>query len=498
MKEMPEQFDLCVIGSGPAGYAAAIRALDFGKKVILVEKSRVGGAGVFNGALSSKTLWEIAKDVNRINRSKRGYRVERYEIDYQSIIETMHEAENDRSSQMVAQLKYFESNPNFHFRFVEGFARFQSPNEIVIDREDGIDLVLADYTIIATGTRPRILPNIPVDEHTIVTSDGITSFPSFPESLVILGAGVIGCEFATIFSNFKKTKVFLIDKADRILPFEDPDISEIIARNFEQNGVTIHRNSSLESMSVENGRVKYVLNCQDGRQETHYAEKALISVGRVPNVEGMGLQEIGLKLLDRGGFPSEDTSTNLPNIFVVGDLTGEVCLVNVGELEGRHAVEKIFARSDRILSYNNVSTIMFLEPEVAGVGLNETQAIRANIPYRVACYGYEYIPRAMAMRNTDGFFKILVSDDDEMRILGMRALGPQASSSIQAVALLISMQKGIEELAELIHPHPSIVEGVQECVRMLLGKSIIKPGIFQSHLKCSRVVDGQCYDYLYA
>jgi dihydrolipoamide dehydrogenase len=495
---MPEHFDLCVIGGGPAGYAAVIRALDFGKKVILVEKHKVGGAGVFNGALSSKTLWEIAKDVNRINRSKRGYRVDQYQIDYQSIIETMHEAENDRSTQMILQLKYFENHPQFQFRFLQGFARFLSPTQIAIDSSSGSEIVEAQYTILATGTRPRTLPHIPVDEQTIVTSDGITSFPEFPESLVILGAGVIGCEFATIFSNFKKTKVYLIDKADRILPFEDPDISEIIARNFEQNGVTIHRNTSLDSMTIENGRVKYVLNCQDGSQEIHYAEKALMSIGRVPNVEGMGLEEIGLKQLDRGGFPSDDTSTNLPNIFVVGDLTGEVCLVNVGELEGRHAVEKIFAKSERKLTYNNVSTIMFLEPEVAGVGLNETQAMRAGIPYRVACYGYEYIPRALAMRNTDGFFKILVTDDDEMRILGMRAMGPQASSSIQAVALLISMNKGIEELAELIHPHPSIVEGVQECVRMLMGKSIIKPGIFESHLKCSRVVDGKCYDYLYA
>lgn len=493
-----ERFDLCVIGGGPAGYAAAVRALDFGKKVILIEKNQIGGAGVFNGALSSKTLWEIAKDVNRINRSKRGYRVHEYEIDYQSIIETMHEAENDRSSQMITQLEYFEQQPHFQFRYVNGFARFKSPTEIEILQEDSTELILADYTILATGTRPRTISSIPVDEKTIVTSDGITSFPDFPESLVILGAGVIGCEFATIFSNFKKTKVFLIDKADRILPFEDPDISEIIARNFESSGVTIHRNSTLASMDIENGRVRYVLNRNDGSQETHYAEKGLISIGRVPNVEGMGLEEIGLKLSDRGGFSSDDTETNLPNIYVVGDLTGEVCLVNVGELEGRHAVEKIFAKTERRLSYNNVSTIMFLEPEVAGIGLNEMQAMREGIPYRVACYGYEYVPRAIAMRNTDGFFKILVTDDDEMRILGMRAMGPQASSSIQAVALLISMQKGIEELAELIHPHPSIVEGVQECVRMLLGKSIIKPGIFSQHLKCNRVVDGKCYDYLYA
>jgi dihydrolipoamide dehydrogenase len=168
-------------------------------------------------------------------------------------------------------------------------------------------------------------------------------------------------------------------------------------------------------------------------------------------------------------------------------------LVNVGEVEGRHVVETICRpESNKHLTYENVSTIMFLQPEVSGVGHNEQTLAKKGIPYRVATYNYNFINRAIAMRSLKGFYKILVSDDDEMRLLGMRIVGEQSSSAIQAAALLISMGKGIAELAELIHPHPSIPEGAQECVRMLLGTSILKPQVFKDDLRCHRVVEGVC------
>jgi dihydrolipoamide dehydrogenase len=489
-------YDVCVIGGGPAGYAAAVRALDLRKKVLLIEKNKLGGAGVYDGALTSKSLWELSKDVSRLKNKERGYYVHDFSIDYEAIIGSVQAAASEKSGQMAHQFKVFEEKVHAgRFRFAQGFARLRTEHEIEILTNDGIEIVTAENIVLAMGTRPRKIPTIPIDEKIIVTSDGISSFDHFPESLVVLGAGIIGCEFATIFSNFGQTKVYLIDKADRILPFEDEDVSEFIAQNFERNGVTIHRKSALQSMTIEDGRVKYVLTNASGETEVHYAEKGLVSIGRVPNIEDMGLQEIGLRFDERGNMIVQDTRSSIPNIYVVGDLTAEVCLVNVGELEGRHAIEKMYGLASHELSYDNVSTIMFLEPEVAGVGMNEKQAKAAGLSYRVACFPYEYINRAIAMRNTKGFFKILVTDDEEMRILGMRALGPQASSSIQAVALLISMQKGINELAELIHPHPSIVEGIQECVRMLLGKSIIKPTVFNNLLRCNRVVNGECVAY---
>lgn len=486
-----ESYDVCVIGGGPAGYAAAMRALDYKKSVIIIEKNRIGGAGLHDGALSSKTLWELSKDIRNLQQRGRGYEVSNFKVDYQEVIRTMYAAVFQRESQLLHQFQACEKmDDGTNFRLVRGTGRFESPNQICIEKEEEEpERIWAENVIVATGSRPRKLPSIPIDEKIIVTSDGISSFETFPESMVILGAGVIGCEFATIFSNFGKTKVYLIDKADTILPFEDPDITRIAAKHLEDAGVVIHHNSSLHSMTIENGRVKYILNYVDGRQETHYAEKALVSIGRVSNIEDIGFDKIGIKVNERGVFTCNDTQTEVPNVYAVGDITADICLANVAEMEGRHAIERIFGNKKEPLQYDNISTIMFTLPEIAGVGMNETHARRHNIPYRVATYSYEYIGRAICMRNTNGMFKIIVTDDEEMRILGMRAIGLHASSSIEGVALLIALKKGIRILADLTHPHPAITEGVQECARMLLGESIMKPNLFKN-LRCGRTVNG--------
>jgi dihydrolipoamide dehydrogenase len=311
----------------------------------------------------------------------------------------------------------------------------------------------------------------------------------FPESMVIVGAGVIGCEYATIFSGFGKTKVHLIDKGTRILPFEDEDVVKVIERNMENNGVLIHRNSRLIRMEIKHDRVEYELEYDDGTKGIFNVEKALVAVGRTPNYEDLWDDKVEISITKRG-IEDNDTQTNVTNIYAVGDITADISLVNVGELEGRYAVEKIFGSPDRKLIYENISTIMFLSPEVAGVGLNETQAREKGIDYRVVTLDYSCIPRAIAKRNTQGFIKLLVHDDDQMKILGLKIIGNHASSAIQAVALLISMDEGIEEIAECVHPHPSITEGIQECVRMLLGKSLFKPDALRGKLSCRRSTNG--------
>lgn len=484
-----EHYDLCVLGGGPSGYAAAMRAVDFGKKVILIERNRLGGAGVYNGALSSKTFWELSKEIASMRRKLHRYDMKMPSIHFGNILKEVDDAVYERSAQLEEHLRQIIHRDGDRFRFVKGSGRLLNATEIEVRGEFDPFVVQADYTIIATGSRPRLLPKIDVDERIIMTSDGMSGLRSFPKSLIIVGAGVIGCEFASIFSNFGCTDVRLIARDERILPFEDEDLTEIIERNLEAGGVTIHRRASLLSMQIVQGEVEYVIDTPQG-EERHHVERALISIGRVPNIENTGARELGIKL-DRGGcIDDEDTATNLSNIFAVGDMTADIALVNVGELEGRHAVEKIFSVPHRPLIYENISTIMFLAPEVAGVGMNEEQARKAGHPFRVATFDYRCIPRAIAMRHSEGFFKIVVTDDEEMRILGMRAIGEHASSAIQAVALLISMQKGIEELSELIHPHPSIIEGIQECVRMLLGKSIYKPDVFRDFLRLKAWRDG--------
>jgi dihydrolipoamide dehydrogenase len=485
-----EKYDLCIIGGGPSGYAAAMRAIDFGKTVVLIEKDKVGGAGLFNGALSSKSLWECSTRFASTRSDLKEKGID-YSMDFKDARKVVEAAIFERKFQLNVHLNLLQRATHSKLiKLEKGCATITGPHEIRISKKKEEKIIHASNILVATGSRPRQLPTLKADEKIIFTSDGIESLDEFPESLVIVGAGVIGCEYATIFSNFAKTKVYLIDKADRILPFEDEDLATIVASNLERNGVTIHRNASLTRIEIKNGQVEYELKYPDGKTEVLHVKKALLSIGRIPNTGGIGLEAAGVEVDERGYVKEEDTRTNIPHIYAVGDITANIALVNVAEREGRHAVVKMFGPPVKPLVYRNISTIMFLNPEVAAVGMNEQDARARNLPFRVAKIDYSCIPRAIAMRKTSGFFKLIVEDDEEMTVLGMRAIGEHASSAIQAVALLIHMNKGIHELGNMMHPHPSIIEGVQECARMLLGKPIYKSSVFKDKLKCYRYADG--------
>ncbi|MFZ9028950.1 MAG: dihydrolipoyl dehydrogenase family protein [Crocinitomicaceae bacterium] len=487
-----EKYDLVIIGGGPAGYAAAMRAIDFNKRVCLIEANRIGGAGVYNGALSSKTMWEISNRINFINKRLLSRGRSPYEVPWREVQQKVNEAVFERRFQYSAHIKLMqEENQIGLLDYERGYGSLLSQNEVEIKTENGSKTVWGDNIILSTGSSPRTLPNIKIDEEYILTSDGIEQIKDYPKSIVIVGAGVIGCEYATIFSNFGNTKVYLIDRQDRILPFEDEDISDLVARNLEKQGVTIHHGSKLERLEVIDGEVEYELSYANGMSEVIRVEKALLSIGRVPNISSLNIENAGVSMSQRGiHIGDDDTQTNVPNIFAVGDVSGRIALVNMAEIEGRHAVEKAFGKKTERLSYDNICTIMFLKPEVASVGMNEKQCIAENIPVKVVKVDYSVVARAIAMRRTEGFFKIIVTNDDEMRILGMRVVGAHASTAIQAVALLIKMNMPIEVLAELVHPHPSIVEGIQECVRMLLNKSMFKSSVFRDKLACYSLVDG--------
>lgn len=487
-----KKFDVIVIGGGPAGYAAAMRAVDYDMKVCLIEKERVGGAGIYNGALSSKTLWEISQKVRNVNENLTT-KASKYDITWTEVKQTLEEAVFERKFQYSCHIKLLrEETISKNFTYERGMGKFLNKHEIEVTNNDGEKKVIyGENIILATGSTPRKLPNIIVDEEVILTSDGIDEIDDFPKSMVIVGAGVIGCEYATIFSNFGKTKVYIIDRQNKILPFEDDDISKLIASNFDKNGVTIHHNANLVRMERIGNEVEYELSYPDGKSEIIRVEKALLSIGRVPNIAPLCIENAGVEMSKRGVHIGDvDTQTNVPHIYAVGDVSGRIALVNMGEIEARHAVEKINDPKIAPISYDNVSTIMFLNPEVAAVGIHERQCMEKNIPCKVVKIDYSVIARAIAMRNTQGFFKIVVTNDKKMRILGMRAVGEHASSAIQGVALLISMGKGVEEIAELVHPHPSIVEGIQECVRMLLNKSVFKSSVFKDKLNCYSLIDG--------
>ena len=488
---MANQFDLCVIGGGPSGYAAAMRAVDFGKRVLLVEKGLLGGAGLYDGALASKTMWELSNKVNTIREELSTTTGNEFTFDH--VRATIAAAVEENRALIQRQLDLIRERRH-NLDFVAGAASFISPQELRITSADGPERrVSAEKFIIASGSRPRLLPHIAVDERVIVTSNGIMHLERFPKSLVILGGGIIGCEFASMFANFGQTKVYLIDKEARILPFEDEDIADIVTSNLTRHGVTVYERAQLLRMEQHQGGVEYEIADSYGRRQVIQVEQALISVGRVPNIEELDLGQAQLRTNERGiEIPDNDTQTNVPHIHAVGDVSGHTALVSVGEREARHAVVSMFADFKAApIRYKIMSQIMFLNPEVAMVGANEQTLRQQGIPYRVAKVDFSVLSRAIAMRKTKGFFKLLVSDDDEMKVLGMRAVGEHASDAIQVVALVIYLGKGIVELADMVFPYPSIVEGIQTCTRLLMGKAVYKPDILPEKVECYRYVAGQ-------
>lgn len=490
MHERGETFDLCVIGAGPGGIAGAMRAIDAGRRVCLIEGDEIGGTGVKWGALASKTMWELAKDYAVASKTDRGYRCTGLKVDYQAVRDTVVEAVKEKQYQLLSQIETFARG---HWKgpgsihYIRGWGRFCGPERVAVDLiGGGTDEIVADHFLVCTGSRPRHFSHIEVDQRRILDSDGILQLERFPKRLMIIGAGVTGCEYATIFSNFGQTNVFLVDHQERVIPYEDEDVSDFVSANLERNGVKIFHSTQLRDILKKPDHLEVILDFDDGHATVVEVDVVLISIGREPNIKKLGLGKAGLKP-DSAGYLDCDQDCNVSgNIFAAGDVTHRPALVNMAVMESRHAVKHMFNLPTRPLSFPNMSTVMFFYPAVAAVGLNEKACRRRKIAYRVATYSNALLPRAITMRATGGFAKIIVSDDENQKILGMRAAGPQVSSTIMSIALLIDQDKNAMDVLGTMFPHPTMSEVIQECLRLLSGKSVYKPEAFPDLLKIRR------------
>ncbi len=482
-----DRYDLCVIGCGPGGFAAAMRAFDFGKDVCIVEGGEIGGAGVMWGALASKTMWELSKDYAVAAKSDRGYCTTALRVDFEAMRNTVFQAVAEKQSQMLTQIDTFSPGRwkgKGSLTLKRGWGRFVSKTELQITSEAGRkERIIADYFVIATGSLPRQISGIQTDQQRILDSDGILNLKTFPKRLVIIGAGIIGCEYATIFANFGQTAVSLVDHTDRVIPYEDDDVSEFVRNSLTGSGVTIVHSAKLREIVPHDSNLNVRLDFSDGRMQCIDTDAVLIAVGRRPHIDHLGLAQAGIVAQTTAYLKTDENCRLTDSIYAIGDVNHHPALINIAEGEGRHAVEHLFGETPRPLNYRNMSTIMFFHPAVASVGLSERACRRQKIAYRAAYHDNILLPRAIAMRALRGFAKIIVSDDAEQKILGMRAAGPQVSSMIMSIALLMDQNIGIRDILKSVYPHPTISEGIQECLRLLLGKSIYKPEAFPRYLK---------------
>jgi dihydrolipoamide dehydrogenase len=473
-------YDLCVIGAGPAGLAAAVRAHDLGKRVALIDGGRAGGAGIRDGALSSKTLWHLAGDFARARRTDRGYRGDA-SLSWPEVQAQVRAACDEASALVDAQLAWLATHGPGKVDHLEGRARFVEPRAIAI----GDTRIAAEKFLLAVGSKPRGIPGATIDGLRILTSDHVDHLPSLPASLAIIGGGVVGCEYATIFGQLGQTAVELLDRQPRILPFEDDDVAAVVAARFAQMGVHIHRAAKLEAIHAREDGVELNIRCGDDVL-TRRVERVLLAVGREPATAELALDIPGVRTTPGGSVVSEDTRTSAPHVWAAGDTTADVMLVNMAEIEARHAVEDMFGLEPPAIHYEAQSAIFFLSPELASVGLNEQMARARGVPFRAAVIANRLIRRNLAMRATDGFVKLLAHRDG--RVLGLRVVGPQAGSCIQGVALLIAGGGTLDDLDRCVHPHPAVTEGVQEAARLLLGRSLVKCGAVGPEL--ARVIEG--------
>ena len=483
-----KKYDLVIIGSGPAGFAAATRALDFGMDVCIIEGKEIGGTGIVNGVLTSKTMYELSMDYAVAARIDRGYRAGSLAVNYNEVKKTIIQAAKEKQYQMLSQIETFA--PGRHKKgsltLVKGWASFLDNHTVKVSGEEELQIKGENF-LVATGSKPREYPGLEVDGKRIITSDHILSLDEFPERMLIIGSGIIGCEFATIFSNFKQTEVHLLDRAHRVLPYEDDDVSDFVSDSLENNGVIIHHTATLREIKKHEDYLEVILDYDNGYSKVFEVDVALIAIGRDLNSNKLGLENIGIKTNERGVLEINNDCTlcndsGIHNIYAAGDITGNIQLFSVAEFQGRLAVEKMAEKTECKPDYSQISTLMFFKPEVAAVGANEKMLQKNKIPYRAAYYSNSLVNRAIAMRNTKGFVKVLVSDDEEQNILGMRAAGPQASSFIVAAAHLISRKVSLKDSLNIFYPHPSLPEGIQECLRSLDDRSVYKPDAFPEYI----------------
>ena len=462
-----EQFDLIVIGGGPAGYTASIKASQLGMKVACVEsKKTLGGTCLNEGCIPSKALLNYSEKFEDASKHFDDIGVE---VKPKLNLKKMLSKKNQVVSDLCKGIDGLFAK-NKVKRYI-GFGRIVGPTEVEVTDETGTKTNISTKNIlIATGSEVMNLPGVVIDERHIVSSTGALDIPSVPESLIVIGGGYIGLELGSVWRRLG-SKVTVVEFFDRIVPAMDTETANALHKSLVNQGMEFVFNTKVEAANLKKDKVQLVVSAKDGKKSTLEADKVLVSIGRRPYTNNLGLEKVGLVVDERGRIPvNAKYQTMITNIYAVGDVIAGPMLAHKAEEEAVAAVENMAGQAGHV-NYGIIPSVVYTHPEVASVGSTEDELKAKGREYKVGKFPFLANSRARAAGATEGFVKIL-ADKNTDEILGAHIIGIDAGTLIAEVALGMEFKAASEDIARTCHAHPTLNEAVREAAMAAYGKAI--------------------------
>ncbi|WP_026572581.1 dihydrolipoyl dehydrogenase [Bacillus sp. UNC438CL73TsuS30] len=471
---MAQEYDLVILGGGTGGYVAAIRASQLGLKTAIVEKGKLGGTCLHKGCIPSKALLRSA-EVYATSKHSEDFGVITGEVTFNftkvqerktKIIDTLHKGVQHLMKQGKIDV-------------YEGLGRILGPSifspmpgTISVEMNNGEEneMLIPKNVIVATGSRPRTLQGLEIDGDQVISSDEALELENLPSSIIIVGGGVIGIEWASMLSDFG-VDVTVIEYADRIIPTEDKDISKEMQRLMKKKGIKIVTSAKVLSETIVKGDGVAISAEVKGSLKEFKAEKLLVSVGRQANTEGIGLENTEIQLEKGNIVTNEFYQTKESHIYAIGDVVGGLQLAHVASHEGIVAVEHIAGKDPSPIDYNLISKCIYSNPEVSSVGITEEQAESRGHKVKVGKFSFRAIGKALVFGESDGFVKI-VADEETNDILGVHMIGPHVTDMISEAGLAMVLNATPWEVAHTIHPHPTLSEAIGEAALAVDGRAL--------------------------
>ena len=457
-----KQYQVAVVGAGPGGYVAAIRAAQLGMSTVVVEREALGGVCLNWGCIPSKAILRNAEVVSLFHRAQEfGVSFDNFSVDYSKAISRSRRVVN-RMVRGVAHL--LRKNGVEH---VSGEARFVDAHTLRVSPDDTV--ISAENVIIATGARPRTIPILPIDEEVVISSRQALEQTDLPTKAVVLGGGAIGVEFASVYNSYG-VNVTIVEMMPRLLPNEDAEISKLLERSLRRKGITIMTGAkAVDFHRDDDGAVLRVES--DGGETDIHCGRILVAVGVQGNVEGLGLEAIGVAP-DRGFIPvDEHLATSAPGVYAIGDVNGKLLLAHAASAQGVYVVEKLAGNNPPSLNYIDMPKATYCNPQVASMGLTEEQARAEGYDVKVGRFPYMASGKAAAMGESEGMVK-LVSDGAYGEILGAHMIGADATELLAEVSMTRMLEGGVTEMGWMVHAHPTLSEALKEASLDAAGASL--------------------------